>query len=75
MITEKDFDDNYGGILLKNTGRKKFIEEYNRKLMTTIQHKGIGRPVTYKRIIRLELYKLQKLITEGVDYDGFVGQW
>lgn len=75
VITEKDFDDNYGGILLKNTGRKKFIEEYNRKLMTTIQHKGIGRPVTYKRIIRLELYKLQKLITEGVDYDGFVGQW
>lgn len=75
VITEKDFDDNYGGILLKNTGRKKFIEEYNRKLMTTIQHKGIGRPVTYKRIIRLELYKLQKLITEGIDYDGFVGQW
>lgn len=75
VITEKDFDENYGGILLKNTGRKKFIEEYNRKLMTTIQHKGIGRPVTYKRIIRLELYKLQKLITEGVDYDGFVGQW
>ncbi|MBS7006815.1 type I-B CRISPR-associated endonuclease Cas1b [Anaerostipes sp.] len=75
VITDKDFDENYGGILLKNTGRKKFIEEYNRKLMTTIQHKGIGRPVTYKRIIRLELYKLQKLITEGVDYDGFVGQW
>lgn len=74
-LTAKDFDDNYGGILLKDSGRKKFVEEYNKKLITTIQHKGIGTTVSYKRIIRLEIYKLQKLITEGVDYDGFVGEW
>lgn len=75
IITVKDFDEDYGGILLKNDGRRKFVEEYNKKLLTTINHKDIGSTVSYKRIIRLEIYKLQKLITEGIDYDGFVGQW
>lgn len=75
MITEKDFDENYGGILLKESGRKKFVEEYNKKLMTTIQHKAIGSTVSYKRVIRLEVYKIQKMITEGAEYNGFVAQW
>lgn len=75
IITAKDFDENYGGILLKDAGRKKFVEEYNKKLLTTIQHRGIGTTVSYKRIIRLEIYKLQKFITEDSPYEGFVGQW
>lgn len=75
VITKKDFDENYGGIILKDSGRKKFVEEYNKKLLTTIQHRGIGTTVSYKRIIRLEIYKLQKFITEGAPYDGFVNQW
>lgn len=75
VLTAKDFDSNYGGILLKDSGRKKFVEEYNRKLLTTIHHKSIGTVVSYKRLIRLEAYKLQKLITEGVDYNGFVCEW
>lgn len=75
IITEKDFDENYGGILLKDSGRKKFVEEYNKKLMTTIQHKAIGSTVSYKRIIRLEVYKIQKMITEGTVYNGFIAQW
>lgn len=75
IITTKDFDDNYGGILLKDSGRKKFVDEYNKKLLTTINHKEIGTTVSYKRIIRLELYKLQKLITEEKEYKGFVMKW
>lgn len=75
IITAKDFDDNYGGILLKDSGRKKFVEEYNKKILTTINHKEIGTTVSYKRIIRLELYKLQKLLTEEKEYKGFVMKW
>ncbi|MCU6735331.1 type I-B CRISPR-associated endonuclease Cas1b [Diplocloster agilis] len=75
VITAKDFDNNFGGILLKDSGKKKFIEEYNKKLLTTIHHKSIGTAVSYKRLIRLEAYKLQKLITEDADYEGFVCEW
>lgn len=75
IITKKDFDDDFNGIILNDKGKKKFIEEYNEKLNTTIKHRELASTVSYKRLIRLELYKLQKLITEGEEYKGFVAQW
>jgi CRISPR-associated protein Cas1 len=74
-LTEKDFESDFNGIMLNDKGRKKFIEEYNNKLLTTIKHPKIGTTVSYKRIIRLELYKLQKYITEDEPYSGFVARW
>lgn len=74
-ITKKDFDKNFNGILLTEKGRKKFIEEYNRKLETVIKHPHLNANVSYKRLIRLELYKIQKHITENHEYRGFVAGW
>lgn len=74
-ITVKDFDKNFNGILLTEKGRKKFIEEYNNKLDTVIKHPHLNINVSYKRLIRLELYKIQKHITEDKTYEGFVARW
>lgn len=74
-ITSKDFDKELNGIMLSNSGKKKFLEEYNNKLNTTINHADMDSTVSYKRIIRMELYKLQKHITEGKEYSGFVARW
>lgn len=74
-ITVKDFDKNFNGILLTEKGRKKFIEEYNKKLDTVIKHPNLNINVSYKRLIRLELYKIQKHITEDKIYEGFVARW
>lgn len=74
-ITVKDFDKNFNGILLTEKGRKKFIEEYNKKLDTVIKHPNLNINVSYKRLIRLELYKIQKHITEDKTYEGFVARW
>ena len=35
------------GILLKDSGRKKFVEEYNKKLLTTINHKEMKSNIFY----------------------------
>ncbi|MFX0548659.1 type I-B CRISPR-associated endonuclease Cas1b [Hathewaya histolytica] len=75
IITETDFEDDMNGIILNDRGKKKFVEEYNQKLNTTIKHKELNTSVSYKRLIRLELYKLQKYITENIDYKGFVAKW
>lgn len=75
IVTEKDFDENMNGIILNDKGKKKFVEEYNEKLTTTISHKDLGCTVSYKRLIRLELYKLQKYFTEGEEYKAFLAQW
>lgn len=75
MLSKKDFDEDFNGIILNENGRKKFIEEYNEKLNTTIKHDALGTVVSYKRLIRLELYKLQKHITADVPYEGLVARW
>lgn len=75
IITKEDFEEQFKGILLSESGKKKFIQEYNDKLLTTVKHRKLNKEVTYKRLIRMEIYKLQKHITEDEKYEGFVAKW
>lgn len=71
MLSDKHFNKDLNGILLKENGKKIFLEAYDKRLNTTIQHKGLKRKVSYRQLIRLELYKLQKLLLEGVEYKPY----
>ena len=75
IITKKDFNKDLGSIILKDEGRMKFIKEFNDKLEATINHPQLPNRVSYKRLIRMEAYKLQKLITEGEQYVPFLAKW
>lgn len=75
VITKKDFQDDFNGILLSDEGKKKFLQEYNNKLYTTIKHPALNKTVSYKSLIRMELYKIQKHITEDEEYCGFIARW
>lgn len=75
VLSSKDFGKELGGILLKDEGRMKFIKEFNEKIETTIQHPLSGTKVSYKRLIKMEAYKLQKHITENIKYEPFLAKW
>jgi len=75
MITKKDFDRKADGILLKESGKKTFVSELDKKLQTTIKHRSLGREVSYRRLLRLELYKLEKHLLGESQYAPFVAQW
>ena len=75
MITKKDFTKETGGILLKEKGRKLFVQELDEKLKTTIKHRQLGRNVSYRRLIRMEAYKLEKHIIGEQTYEPFVARW
>ncbi|RJO60658.1 type I-B CRISPR-associated endonuclease Cas1 [candidate division WS5 bacterium] len=75
MIGKSDFERSTGGILLKEKAKKCFVEELDNKLKTTIKHRAIGRPVSYRRLIRLELYKLEKHLIGEQTYEPFVALW
>jgi len=75
MITKEDFDRSTEGILLKDRARKCFVGELDAKLKTTIKHREIGRHVSYRRLIRLELYKLEKHLMGEKEYSPFVARW
>jgi CRISPR-associated protein Cas1 len=75
MIGPGDFEKDSGGIFLKEKGRKRFVEEYDKRLATTINHRAVGHPVSYRRLIRMELYKVEKHIIGEETYKPFVSQW
>jgi len=75
MITKQDFDQDTEGIMLKEKARKCFVEELDSKLKTTINHREIGRQVSYRRLIRLELYKIEKHMMGEKEYSSFIAKW
>ena len=75
MVTKDDFDRGTEGIMMKDGARKRFVEGLDEKLKTTINHREIGRPVSYRRLIRLELYKLEKHLMGEKEYQAFVARW
>ncbi len=48
------------GVYLKEDARKKFVRAFEETLQTTVQHRQLKRPVSYRQLIRLEAYKLIK---------------
>lgn len=73
MLDISCFDEELGGIYLKEGGRKLFVQKYEEKLnqTITIQHKK----VSYQRLIRLELYKLEKHLMGEKEYQPFISRW
>ncbi|KXS44422.1 MAG: CRISP-associated protein Cas1 [Methanolobus sp. T82-4] len=75
MLDDNCFRGEIGDMLLSEKGKKIFLQEYNDKLGTTIKHKGLKRNVSYKRLIRLELYKLSKHVLGDEEYKPLVMWW
>ncbi|MBS3971335.1 MAG: type I-B CRISPR-associated endonuclease Cas1 [Clostridia bacterium] len=75
IIQKNDFDKDLEGVLLKEDGRKKFVEEFDRRMKTTIKHKQLGREVSYRRLIRMELYKLEKHLMGEEEYTPYISRW
>lgn len=75
LLTEKHFESELSGVYLNDEGRRIYLKEYDEKLNTTIQHPTLGRKVTYRRLIRLECYRLIKHILEDEKYTSFKMWW
>lgn len=75
IIAKKHFETGLEGIALNRKGKEIFVREFDDRLKGTIKHKELGRPVSYRRLIRLELYKLEKHIIGEKEYKPFVARW
>ena len=75
IIQPKHFDKNLNYCYLKDTGRKAFVKEFEDRMKTTIEHRKLNRKVSYRRLIRLECYKLVKHITGAEQYEPFKAWW
>ncbi len=75
QITENDFEQELNFLYIKESARKEITKELDSRLQTTIKHRTLGRDVSYEYLIRLEIYKLIKYLTEEVPYEGFKMWW
>lgn len=75
VIKEEDFDIEEGFCFLSEEGKKKFIEEYETKMATTIKHRKLKRKTSYKMFIRLECYKLIKHFVGDEIYKPLKAWW
>lgn len=75
QIKEKHFIDNLNYLHLEENGSKIILGEYDSTLKRTINHKELGRKVSYRYLIRLECYKLIKHLLEEKEYEPFVMWW
>ncbi len=75
QMTKNQFAKESGGILMTEKGRKTFIAAWEEKLKTTIKHRDLNKAVSYRRLLRMELYKLEKHLMGEKEYEPFEALW
>ncbi|MBZ9691143.1 type I-B CRISPR-associated endonuclease Cas1b [Clostridium sp. M14] len=75
QITESSFTRELNYLHLTKEASRSISIKFDEMLKTTIHHKELGKDVTYKRLIRLECYKLIKHIIGEKEYEGFKMWW
>ncbi len=75
QIQANDFDSKVNSCMLKDSGRKVIVKAWDEKLNETLKHRGLGRNVSYKHLVKLECYKLAKHILGMETYKPFKAWW
>ena len=74
-IQQHHFEEDLNRVILKPSGRKIFVQSFEERLQETIKHRILNRSVSYKHLIKLECYKLQKHILGIEQYRPFKMWW
>jgi CRISPR-associated protein Cas1 len=75
QIQAKDFRQDINQCVLKEGGKKIFVQAFEERLKETFKHRSLGRNVSYKHLVKLECYKLQKHLLGIEVYKPFKMMW
>ena len=75
QIQEKHFTKEIEYLHMEESGSKIILAEYDAYLSRTIEHKSLGKKVSYRYLMRLECYKLIKHLLEEKEYEPFMMWW
>lgn len=75
MVQTSDFEETLNRVTLKPNGKKIFVQAFEDRLQETIQHRSLNRSVSYKHLVKLECYKLQKHLLDIEEYKPFKMWW
>lgn len=75
QITEESFTKELNFLHLKKEASSVIVRELEERLKKTINHKELGKQVSYQYLMRLEVYKLIKHLIGEKEYEGFKIWW
>ena len=75
VLSSKDFDKKMNYCLLNDSGKKKVLQNWEERLNQTIKHRKLKKSVSYKHLVKLEVYKLIKHIMKIENYQTFKAWW
>ncbi len=75
VVKKSDFDTRSGGIKFRESTMKEIVKRYDNRANTKIKLKNLNRKVSYRQLILLELYKIEKHLIGEKPYKGFVMEW
>lgn len=75
IIKPQHFETKFSGIVLNEKGREIFVKEMEERMKSTFEYKKLGRHVSYRDLIRLELYKIEKHLIGEEEYLPFISGW
>ncbi len=73
QLKAASFGKHLEGIYLNDKGKEVFVREFDNRLKATVKHPKLKRNVSYRFLIRLELYKLEKHIIGEKEYTPYRG--
>lgn len=74
-LKKDHFDKDLNYAYLKESGRKIVMKAFDEKMSTTIFHKELGKKVSYRRLMKLEAYKLIKHVLGDKPYKSLRMWW
>jgi len=75
MLEPKSFHQESGGMFLTDAGRRTFVEEYDKRMGTVVDVRELDKEVSYRRLVRVELYKLEKHLLGEKRYEPYTSRW
>lgn len=73
IMDESDFATG-GGVFMNDRGKRKILEEFNKKMQETTYVTSLGRKISNRRLIRLELYKLERHILGDTEFKPYISR-
>lgn len=75
QLSLDDFEAELDGCLLTEEGRLTVLEEFERTLDRTVEHRRLSRNVSYKTLVQTDVYSLKKHVLTGEPYHPTERWW
>jgi CRISP-associated protein Cas1 len=60
-----------GGVYLADTARRVFLKHFEERISGYITHPDVTQPVSYRRVIQLQIQRYKRTLLEGIPYESF----